>query len=112
MKEGAVVAVKGKCVCDKGKNGGTESEPEIKLIASEIRALPHVKQSIVMAVPHMGVWTDDIYPQIYSYYEKDGYNLHVYDKAFSSLRKTTLTVSEDVLYLQFPNVEITSKIIS
>ena len=104
LKEGAVVAVIGKCVCDKGRNGDMESEPELKLIASEIRTIQPVKQSIVMAVPHMGVWTDDIYPQMFSYYDKDGYDLHLYDKAFSSLRKTTLTVSEDVMYLQFSGV--------
>ena len=111
LENGAVVAIKGKCVCEKAYGDDTEAEAVFKLMASEIEPLSYVRSSIVLAVPHIGVWADEIYPRIYPYYEQDGYSLVVYDKALNSMRKTSLKVSEDVLYLQIPRVEITSKIV-
>lgn len=110
LEDGAVVAVKGKVISEK-KRGDEDGESTLKLIASEVLRLQSVKPSVVLSVPHLGIWTDEIYPTLFSYYDKEGYSLAVYDNAFGEMRKTNLTVSEDVLYLKIPGVEITSKIV-
>ena len=111
LKDGVVVAVKGKIKKEKARNADTDEDTVLKLIASEIKEIPPVRPSIVISVPHLGVWTDEIYPSLFSYYEKEGYPLAVYDRAFSTMRKTTMTVSEDVLHLTVPHAEIRTEIV-
>lgn len=111
LKDGAVVAVKGKVKKEKARNADSDEETVLKIVAYEIKDIPPVKPSIVISVPHLGVWTNEIYPSLFSYYDKDGYPLAVYDRAFSSMRKTTMTVSEDVLHLHIPHTEIRTEIV-
>lgn len=105
IKNGAVLAIKGRCVSD--GSGSDEDDAEIKLIAESVKPLAYAKQNVIVSVDHLGVWTEQVYPIIFLYYNKEGYPLTVYDRALDSYRRTQLTVSDDVLFIQIPNAEIT-----
>ena len=94
IKEDAVIQIDGKCFED--EDSMTE-EVVLKFSVDSIKPLTENRPVIKLYVPSIMAWTNDIYPKIKPYQDKNGYDLIIYDCLFGKFRNTNLTISKDIL---------------
>lgn len=95
LQEDAIVKIKGRCIEDDGGNGDNESV--LKVIVDCMENVQQNKTPIILSVPSVMDWTNNISKRIRPYLDKDGSPLILYDKMFCRYRQTGLLVNRDIL---------------
>lgn len=94
IAEDAVVKINGQCIKD---YDSFTDEEKIKINLDTIESVKEDKPEITLYVPSLMEWTDTIYKKVVPYQIKNGYPLIIYDCLSGQFRKTTLSVSKDLL---------------
>ena len=79
-----------------------DSEETVKKIyVNEIETVAEERKDILLSVPNVIVWTEDIFHQVKGIEEKNGSTLHIHDRLTGEIRTANFAVSEKILEMDF-----------
>lgn len=91
LDDDKVIIVKGKIIEEEFND-----EKVLKLVLSSAKSISKKVQKVLLEVNSLIDWTENIYPKVKYYGDKNGYKLFIHDNLTGFIRETKLTVNSNI----------------